>query len=128
MLPAWRGPGTSKRIVRQVDARSVVRIAFGLSLSFSAVVLVGLVALYLLALASGAKGSVDSFMSGVGLSFNPVTLFPVVLIILAAGTLLFTGLAAVTALLYNAVADVIGGVELLTRERAAGEPEADSVP
>jgi hypothetical protein len=107
-----------------------LRIAFGISLAFSAVVLVGLVALYLLALASGAIGSVDSFVSGVGLTFNPLALFPAVLILLALATALVTGVSGISALLYNAVADLIGGVEVVTRERVATAQtsDVDSVP
>ena len=111
-----------RRIVRSIEVRSAVRMAFALSACFWAIVLVGLLALYLLGLVSGGLGGVEGFIASLGftgfrLSILPFALAFVVLALLASAVV---GLAAgVTALLYNHLHPLIGGVEVHTREREA---------
>jgi hypothetical protein len=116
---AARG-GIERRVVREVDVSSVVRVAFALGLALGAVLLIGFVALYLLGLASGGVGGVERFFESLGyddFSLNVVAVLAVFIVVAAIFTALLTGLAAAMAVLYNALADLIGGVEITTRER-----------
>lgn len=117
---AGRGEVVDRRVVRQVSTGSVARIVFGIGLSVVAIVMVGLVALWLLALASGAMRSVDAFITSLGLSFELVGLLPVALILGIVSCAALTLSAAVLAVLYNLIAELIGGVEIVTRERRSG--------
>ena len=108
-----------RSVVRQVNPVSVARIVLGIGLALLAIVMVGLVALWLLAIASGAMRSVDGFLSSLALDFNVGAVLPVVLIlgILGVGAMTITG--SLVAVLYNLLAEVLGGVEVTTRDRDA---------
>ncbi|HVL80926.1 MAG TPA: DUF3566 domain-containing protein [Actinomycetota bacterium] len=119
-----RGPSLGdRRVVRHVDPRSAARVAFAISLTLAAVVLVGLFALYLLGLASGALRSVEGFIVSFGivqddqyrLSF--LRFLPGFLIVSGLWAGLMAGLAAISAVLYNLLSEVVGGVEIVTREQ-----------
>ena len=109
-----------RRVVREVQVRSVVRIVFWLSLCVWAVVGVGLVALYLVGAAAGGLGGFRGLMASLGLTgvwVNPITFIPV----FGAAAALASGVAAassaVVGLLYNALAPLVGGVEVVSRDR-----------
>lgn len=106
-----------RRIIRQVSPASVARLVLGVGLSLVAVVMIGLVALWLLALASGAMRSVDAFIEDLGLSINVVGLLSGLFVFLLVACVLATMVAGLLAVLYNLLAEVFGGVEVVTRER-----------
>lgn len=112
-----QGHVVHRRVVRQLNPLSIVRMVFGLGLSASSIVVVGLIALYLLAVASGALRTVEGFVESWGLSFAPASFLPAVVILMAIVTATATAFAGVLAVLYNHVAELIGGVEIITRER-----------
>jgi hypothetical protein len=109
-----------RRVVRQVDPVSVARVVLGLGLAVTAIAMIGLVALWLLALASGAMRSVDAFITSLGLSFNLAGLLPVLMIIGIVGSGFVTLVGALLAVLHNLLAELLGGVELVVRERRRG--------
>lgn len=109
-----------RRVVRQVEVSSVARVAFGLGLALSGVILVGLVALYLLGVASGGVTGVERFFESLGYEGFKLNVFAVLSIFIVVAALcvgLLTGLMAALAVLYNALSDLIGGVEVTTRDR-----------
>jgi hypothetical protein len=110
----------SRKTVEVLDLRSVVRMTMALSLCVWAIVLVGLVALYLLGAVSGGLGGVEGLIASFGFSGFRLTILPFLVAFLAIGLLasIVVGLlAAIVVLLYNALVPILGGVEFRARER-----------
>ena len=109
-----------KRIIRSVDVGSAVRVTLVVSLSMWAIVLVGLVALYLVGLVSGGLGGAEGFIASLGFTGFRFTILPfvaafvMVAILASAVVALFAG---VVALLYNHVTPLVGGLAVHSRER-----------
>ena len=119
-----RGPSIGeRRTVRHVMPVSAAKIAFALALTMATVGLVGLFALYLLGMASGALRSLEGFIVSFGISeaeefrLSFLKFLPgyVVISLLLCG--ITAGLAALWAVLYNLLSEIVGGVEVVTRER-----------
>jgi len=98
---------TERRIIRHLRPASVARIAFFLSLSVAAIFVVGLIALYVLGWASGALDGFESFFG----------YLPVVLLFSLGTCAVVTAVAVAFAGLYNALSELVGGVEIDVRER-----------
>jgi hypothetical protein len=106
--------------VRGITVRSAVRVAFGLSICFWLIVLVGLVALYILGLVSGGLGGVEGFIASLGFAGFRFAIIPFVLVFLVVSILVSAVmglLAGVSALLYNHLHPIIGGLEVHVRDR-----------
>ena len=109
-----------RRVVRSVDISSAATMAFALTASLFAIVLVGLVALYLLGLVSGGLGGVEGFIASLGFTGFRFTILPFILAFNAVGLLVSAVVAvlvAIAALLYNHLQPIVGGVEVYTRDR-----------
>lgn len=113
--------GGQRHVVRHIRPVSAARVAFALALTLAAIVLVGLVALYLLALASGALRTIEDFIGDVWASgeyrINLLAIIPAYLLGVVVWCLTVSGLVALFAVLYNNLAELVGGVEVVTRER-----------
>jgi hypothetical protein len=108
------------RVVRQVDVASIVRIVFWIALSLWGVAGVGLVALYLVGAAAGGLGGFRGFMASLGLTgawVNPLAFVPFFSIAAGVGSILAALAGALVGLLYNALAPLVGGVEITSRDR-----------
>jgi hypothetical protein len=106
--------------VRSVVVSSVVRVTVAISLSVFAIVLVGLVALYLLGLVSGGLGGVEGFIASLGFTGFRFTILPFILafvVLGALGSAVLGLLAGVVALLYNHVQPLVGGIVVTRHER-----------
>jgi hypothetical protein len=111
---------TERREVRSIDLRSTVRVVFAVSLCLWAIVLVGLVALYLLGLVSGGLGGVEGFIASLGFTGFQFTIIPFIVALMAVALLasvLLAIVAGVVVLLYNALQPLIGGVEVHSSSR-----------
>lgn len=111
---------SSRREVRSVVVASVVRVAVAISLSIFAIVLVGLVALYLLGLVSGGLGGVEGFIASLGFTGFRFTILPFIVAFVVLGVLgsaVVGLLAGVVALLYNHVQPIVGGIVVTRHER-----------
>lgn len=109
-----------RRVVRSIDIGSAVRMAFGLSASFWAIIFVGLIALYLLGLVSGGLGGVEGLIASIGFTGFRFTILPFILvfIVLAGLASAVVGfLAGIAALLYNHLEPIVGGLVVHTRDR-----------
>jgi hypothetical protein len=105
----------TRREIRSIDPRSTIRVVFALSLCLWAIVLVGLVALYLLGLVSGGLGGVEGFIASLGFTGFRFTILPFLVALMAVALLasvLLAIVAGVVVLLYNALQPLIGGVEV----------------
>jgi hypothetical protein len=106
--------------VREVRIRSIVRIVFWLTLCLWAVGGVGLVALYIVGAAAGGLGGFRGFMASLGLTglwVNPLTFVPIFSVIAAMASVVSAACGALVGLLYNALSPLVGGVEIVSRER-----------
>lgn len=89
----------------------------------ASVVLVGLFALFLMAKVSGALRSVEGFFASFGLADSSgykisfLKFLPGYIVGAIVICLVITGIAAAAAMLYNAVSDVVGGIEVVSREK-----------
>ena len=111
---------STKREIRSFDVGSVFKVTFVVTLCVSAIVLVGLVALYLLGLVSGGLGGVEGFIASLGFTGFRFTILPFVLAFIVVGALVaavMALLAAIFALLYNHVQPLVGGIVTQTRDR-----------
>jgi hypothetical protein len=106
--------------LREVRIGSIVRIVFWLTLSLWAVAGVGLLALYIVGAAAGGLGGFRGFMASLGLTglwVNPVTFIPIFSVAAAVGSVVAAACAALVGLLYNVLSPLVGGVEIVSRER-----------
>ena len=108
------------RVVREVSVRSVVRLAFWLSLCLWAIAGVGLLALYLVGAAAGGLGGFRGFMASLGLTgiwVNPIAFIPIFSLVAVVGSGVVAAAAGVVGVLYNALSPLVGGVEIVARRR-----------
>lgn len=110
-----------RRIVRRIDTWSVFRVAALFNLSVGLVFLLAGVFLWLGASTIGAVENIEGFMQAIGLDdfrFVAAELLrgSVVLVLMCAA--LATGFAVLLSVLYNLIADVVGGVEFSVLEEA----------
>jgi hypothetical protein len=109
-----------QRVVREVRIRSVVRMVFWLSICLWAVGGVGLVALYIVGAAAGGLGGFRGLMASLGLTgvwVNPLTFIPVFSTAAAVASAVAAAAGALVAVLYNALSPLVGGLEIVARDR-----------
>lgn len=110
-----------RRIVRRIDTWSVFRVASLFHLSVGVVFLLAGVLLWIAGSAFGAIENVEGFMQAVGLDdfrFVGGAIFRGGLVLVLLGVALATGFTVLLAVLYNLIADVVGGVEFSVLEEA----------
>jgi hypothetical protein len=106
--------------VREIRIISIVRVVFWVSLALWAVLGVGLLALYVVGAAAGGLGGFRGFMTSLGLSGlwqNPLTFVPIFSIAAGIGSAVAAAAGALVGLLYNAISPLVGGVEVVSRDR-----------
>lgn len=111
---------SERRVVRSLDIGSVVRVAFGLSLSVWGIAFVGLIALYILGLVSGGLGGVEGFIASLGFTGFRLSILPflgVFIVAAAIGSALVAVVAGVLAYLYNALYPLVGGITFTADEQ-----------
>jgi hypothetical protein len=115
-----------RRIVRRIDTWSVFRVAALFNLSVGIVFLLAGVLLWLAGSAVGAIENVEGFMQAIGLDdfrFVAGAIFRGGLLLVLLAVALATGFTVLLSVLYNLIADVVGGVEFSVLEEA-GSPAA----
>ena len=110
-----------RRIVRRIDTWSVFRVAALFNLSVGIVFLLAGVLLWLAGSAVGAIENVEGFMQAIGLDDfrfvgGAILRGGALLVLLAVA--LATGFTVLLSVLYNLIADVVGGVEFSVLEEA----------
>jgi hypothetical protein len=114
-----------------LNIRSVACVTFGLSLCVWGIAFVGLIALYLLGLVSGGLGGVEGFIASLGFTGFRLSILPFLGVFLVAAGIVSAAAAiaaGVLAHLYNAAYPLVGGVELVTEERAIAPPPRPATP
>ncbi|MGI8794309.1 MAG: DUF3566 domain-containing protein [Acidimicrobiales bacterium] len=111
-----------RRVIRQVDTWSVLRVSVLFHLSLMLVFVLAGVMLWLVGSLFGAIDSVESFMDSIGFDGFTFVGGQVLRGVIAAGLVLVvlgSGAAVLSAVLYNLIADVVGGIELSVLEEVA---------
>lgn len=113
---------SERKIVASVNVRSVARVALALALALWGIAFVGLVALFVLGLVSGGLGGVEGFIASLGFTGFRLSVLPFLAVFLAVAVLTaaLTGVVAgLLAVLYNAVAPLVGGIEMISDRRTS---------
>ena len=112
---AAKAPRTTRAVVRRVDPWAVLKVSVLFYLSMFLVILAAAVLLWVVASSAGVVDNIEDFMSSIGFTdfrFLPGQLFRAAalggLVLVVAGT---AGNVLLT-LLYNMLADVVGGVSI----------------
>lgn len=128
VTPVARGPRRARLQVRRIDPWSALRFSFVASLALLVVFLVAVAVLYGVLSAMGVFSSINDQLqsltengandeSGLGVDFSFARVFGFSLIVGAVNVVLFTALATLGAFVYNLVADLVGGIEVVLSER-----------
>jgi len=107
-----------RRTLRHVGLPSVLRFASAFYAALAATWFLAMMVLFFVAKVTGAVGSIESFVHGIGLDVR-LTWFEVTRVLLGLGILgavLWTAATLLAAYLFNLVADVVGGVEVTMRQ------------
>lgn len=111
-----------RRIVRRIDTWSVFRVASLFNLSVGIVFLLAGVLLWVAGSSFGAIENIEGFMQAVGLDdfrFVGGAILRGGLVLVLLSVVLATGFTVLLAVLYNLIADVVGGIEFSVLEESA---------
>jgi hypothetical protein len=115
-----------KRVVRRLDAWSVLKVSFIFYLCVYAVSLVSSVILWNVADRAGVIENIESFIEDLGafetFEFVPDELLRGVALAGAVLAVLATGLTALGAVLFNLISDLVGGIRLTVIEEPGARP------
>jgi hypothetical protein len=123
---AVRGPRRARLTLRRLDPWSVLRFSFIASLALLVVFLVAVIVLYAVLAGmhvfSTINNQLHSFTStdtsgGFHFDFSFGRVMGLTLTVGAVNVVLFTALATLGAFVYNIVADLVGGIEVVLAER-----------
>lgn len=115
-----------KRIVRRLDAWSVLKVAFIFNLCAYIVAMVAGVVLWRVADSAGVIENVESFIEDLGAfetyRFEPDLIFEAYALGGAVLAVLSTGLIALGAVLFNLISDLVGGIRMTVIEEPGSLP------
>ena len=115
-----------KRIVRRLDAWSVLKVAFIFNLCAYIVSMVAGVVLWRVAEDAGVIENIESFIEDLGAfetyRFEPDLIFEAFALGGAVLAVLATGLIALAAVLFNLISDLVGGIRLTVIEEPGSMP------
>lgn len=126
-----------RRIIRKFDPWTVLKVSFVLYLVSALAVLLGLVIFWTLVRTAGIPQTIESTIASIGL-FSDANIIPpeeqlfrAAVFLVIAWAVGMTGFTTLGAVLYNLIADVVGGVEVVVLEEAFGGemvPQVAPVP
>jgi len=114
-----------KRTIRRVDPWSVLRLSAIFYVALMAIGMIAATVLFYAARSFGIIENIENFIRGVGWPQFRLSAFGVLRVVFVLGAvqvILWTGFNLVLAVLYNLVADVVGGIEITMSERDTGAP------
>jgi hypothetical protein len=115
-----------KRIVRRLDAWSVLKVAFIFNLCAYIVSMVAGVVLWRVAEGAGVIENIESFIEDLGAfetyRFEPDLIFEAYALGGAVLAVLATGLIALGAVLFNLISDLVGGIRVTVIEEPGSMP------
>jgi hypothetical protein len=125
-MPVSSGPRRARLTVRRVDPWSVLRFAFVASLALLVVFLVAVMVLYSVLAAMHVFSTINDQLhsltgtdqsGGLHVNFSFARVLGISLVIGVVNVVLFTALVTLGAFVYNLVADLVGGIEVVLSER-----------
>jgi hypothetical protein len=125
-----------RRVVRKIDTWSVLKVSALFFLTFTLVVVLAGVLLWIAGSVLGAIDSVESFMQAIGFEDFEFVASQLLRGFVAAGlviVVLGTGFSVLMSVVYNLISDVVGGIQLTvleedTRPRAAAPTITETPP
>ena len=122
-----------RRVIRKIDTWSVLKVSALFFLTFTLVVVLAGVLLWIAGSVLGAIDSVESFMQAIGFEDFEFVAPQLLRGFVAAGlviVVLGTGFSVLMSVVYNLISDVVGGIQMTvleedTRSRPAAAPAAN---
>ena len=118
-----------RRVVRKIDTWSVLKVATLFFATFTLVLVLAGVLLWIAGSVVGAVESVEGFMEAIGFrdfTFDGEQLLRGFVALGLVVVLLGTGFSVLMAVVYNLISDVVGGIQLVVLEEDA--PRAQAAP
>ncbi len=114
-----------KRTIRRFDPWSVLKLSAIFYVAFMVIGVIAAAVLYYAARSVGIVENIENFVRGVGWPDFRLGAFEVIRVVFVLGAvqvIFWTGFNLVVTVLYNLVADVVGGIEITMSERDTSAP------
>ncbi len=116
----------TRRVVRQVDTWTVLKVSLVFYLCLFAVLMVAGVVIWNVASAAGTLSSIESFVKDAGafktFTFDGLTVFKATFLIGLICVVAATAITVLLAVLFNLISDLVGGVRFLVIEEETARP------
>ena len=120
-----------RRIIRKIDPWTVLKVSFVFQAVVALAIVLGAVILWSVVVARGIPQEIDGLLQQLRLINEGETLFQsgeeyfrLVVFLAVVGTVVMTGITTLAAVMYNLIADVVGGVEVVVLEETLNVPVA----
>ena len=124
-----------RRIIRKIDPWTVLKVSFVFQAVVALALVLGAVILWSVVVARGIPQEIDGLLQQLRLINEGETLFQsgeeyfrLVVFLAVVGTVVMTGITTLAAVMYNLIADVVGGVEVVVLEETLNVPVAAPAP
>ena len=124
-----------RRIIRKIDPWTVLKVSFVFQAVVALALVLGAVILWSVVTARGIPQEIDGLLQQLRLINEGETLFQsgeeyfrLVVFLAVVGTVVMTGVTTLAAVMYNLIADVVGGVEVVVLEETLNVPVAAPRP
>ncbi|MFQ5516155.1 MAG: DUF3566 domain-containing protein [Acidimicrobiia bacterium] len=107
-----------RRVIRKIDPWTVLKVSFILNLVGALAFVLGSVIFWAVFVNAGIPDKIGELAELLTLTFTAdgPTYFRVVVLLAVIGTILLTGFFTLAAIMYNLIADIVGGVEVVVLE------------
>ncbi|HHC07379.1 MAG TPA: hypothetical protein ENK55_01485 [Actinobacteria bacterium] len=113
-----------RRVIRRIDPWTVLKVSLVFNLIVALVVVLGTWVMWSVLVQRGVPDRIADLADSIRLTFTPngPLYFRIVTLSAFIGAIAATGLATLAAILYNLIADVVGGIEILVLEETHAVP------
>jgi hypothetical protein len=119
-----------RRIVRKIDAWTVLKVSFVLSTVGALIWVLGIWVAWSIAVQRGVPEAFVDLFGRLTIAVSPdgELYFRVILMMAIIGVIMLTSVVTLGAVLYNLVSDVVGGIELIMLEETYESPAPPLAP
>ena len=119
-----------RRIVRKIDAWTVLKVSFVLNTVGALVWVLGVWVTWSIAVQRGIPDAFVDLFGRLTIAVSPdgELYFSVILMMAIIGVIIMTSIMTLGAVLYNLISDVVGGIELIMLEETNVEPAPQPAP